>query len=67
MWDEFMRSFQHVSGSVISLLSFATLLIAGCGSAESNTPKKDLSDKEKQQIKELNEQRASEWASTKRK
>ena len=28
----------------------------GCGGGESTAPKKDLTDKEKQQIKELNEQ-----------
>ena len=43
------------------------LAIAGCGGGETAAPKKDLSEKEKQQIRELNEQRASEWASTKRK
>ena len=47
-------------------LSFL-LTIAGCGGSESSAPKKDLGEKEKQQIRELNEQRASEWSSTKRK
>jgi len=52
----------------LRLALLATLLaVAGCAQSEPEGPKKDLGDKEKQQIKELNEQRASEWASTKRK
>ena len=35
--------------------------------AEASAPKKDLTDKDKEQIRQLNEQRASEWGSTKRK
>lgn len=35
--------------------------LAGCGSSETTTVKKDLSEEEKQQLRELNEQRASEW------
>jgi hypothetical protein len=47
---------------------FALLLATnGCGERESTAPKVDLSEKEKQQIRELNEQRASEWSSTRRK
>jgi hypothetical protein len=50
-------------------LLFAMLLVlaAGCSSKESEAPKVDLSEKEKQQIRELNEQRASEWGSTRKK
>jgi len=51
----------------MGFILFTALFIAGCGEAETAAPKKDLSEKEKQQIRELNEQRASEWASTKRK
>jgi hypothetical protein len=40
--------------------------LAGCGSSETPTMKKDLTEEEKRQIQELNEQRASEWG-TKRK
>jgi hypothetical protein len=67
--DEFMLSDHHAGNRAISLFTTGILFafIAGCGQSESAAPKKDLSDKEKQQIKELNEQRASEWASTKRK
>jgi hypothetical protein len=43
------------------------LALSGCGERESPQPKKDLSEKDKQQIRELNQQRASEWSSTKRK
>jgi hypothetical protein len=52
---------------VARLLLVVMLFVVGCGESESSKPKTDLSDKEKQQIRELNEQRASEWASTKRK
>jgi len=41
--------------------------IVGCGGSEPSAPKKDLNDKDKEQIRQLNEQRASEWSSTKRK
>jgi len=53
--------------SIRLALLAALLAVAGCAQSESEAPKKDLGEKEKQQIKELNEQRASEWASTKRK
>jgi len=49
------------------LFAFFLLLAAGCSPRESETPKVDLSEKEKQQIRELNEQRASEWSSTRKK
>jgi hypothetical protein len=45
----------------------AASLCAGCSKKEVEAPKKDLSERDKQQIRELNEQRAQEWASTKRK
>jgi hypothetical protein len=51
-----------------NLLFVSVLLtLAGCGKPESSAPKKDLTDKDKEQIRQLNEQRASEWSSTKRK
>jgi hypothetical protein len=49
------------------LLAALLLFAAGCSRRESETPKADLSEKEKQQIRELNEQRASEWSSTRKK
>ena len=49
------------------LILCVAFAIAGCGESESPQPKKDLTDKEKEQIRQLNEQRASEWSSTKRK
>jgi hypothetical protein len=49
------------------LLAALLLIAAGCGRRESEQPKVDLSEKEKQQIRELNEQRASEWSSTRKK
>jgi len=45
----------------------AVFAISGCGESESTAPKQDLNEKEKQQVRELNEQRAQEWGSTKRK
>jgi len=51
-------------------LHYAALLlfaVGGCGEAEVAAPKKELTDKDKEQIRQLNEQRASEWNSTKRK
>jgi hypothetical protein len=44
-------------------------IIAGCG-GEAPTPPKtaaELTEQEKQQIRELNEQRAQEWGTPKRK
>ena len=49
------------------LILLFLLPITGCGDSESPAPKKDLTDKDKEQIRQLNEQRASEWSSTKRK
>ena len=46
---------------------FFILAVSGCSESESPAPKKDLTDKDKEQIRQLNEQRASEWSSTKRK
>jgi len=49
-------------------IAILSLLIAGCG--EADTPPKaagDLTEAEKQQIRELQEQRASEWGTGKKK
>lgn len=48
-----------------SALFFAVVL-AGC-SGESTAPKQTLTDVEKQQVKELNEQRQDEWGRPKKK
>jgi predicted small lipoprotein YifL len=54
-------------GRLISLFVVAFLLsISGCGEKPA-APKTDLSEQDKQQIRELNEQRAQEWGTTKRK
>jgi hypothetical protein len=47
----------------------ALLFVAGCGGEAPAPPKTagDLSEQEKQQIRELNEQRAQEWGTPKRK
>jgi len=57
---------------IVSLIakSFCVLgivAVLGCTGAETSAPKKELTDKDKEQIRQLNEQRASEWSSTKRK
>jgi hypothetical protein len=45
-----------------ALLALATALVtAGCGPSEPTGPKETLTDKEKQQIEELNKQRQEEW------
>jgi hypothetical protein len=38
----------------------ALLLVAGCGE-EKSVPKTDLTEEEKKQLEELNEQRLDEW------
>lgn len=43
------------------------LVVAGCGSSKDIPPKQTLSEKEKQQVKELNEQREQEWGGPKKK
>jgi hypothetical protein len=40
------------------------LMAAGCGGSSSQ-PKTDLSEQEKQQVRELNEQRMDEWGKKK--
>jgi hypothetical protein len=47
------------------MISVAFLSLTGCADKPA-APKTDLTEKEKQQIRELNEQRASEWGTTKR-
>jgi hypothetical protein len=42
------------------LVAWVVLVIAGCGGS-SPQPKTDLNEQEKQQVRELNEQRADEW------
>ena len=51
-----------------TVLAAALLAAAGCGGPPTTTvPKKtgELTEKEKQQIRELNEQRAQEWGTKK--
>jgi hypothetical protein len=67
VWGLCMLSNRYAASGAMGFILFTALFIAGCGEAETAAPKKDLSEKEKQQIRELNEQRASEWASTKKK
>jgi len=62
-----MLSVKNVSSVMRWFRLLALLTVIGCTGAESSGPKKDLTDKDKEQIRQLNEQRASEWSSTKRK
>jgi len=58
-----------MKGNVVWIAVVAGLLVAaGCGGPPTtNVPKKtgELTEKEKQQIRELNEQRAQEWGTKK--
>lgn len=52
-------------GALFVAIAFASG--SGCSNSGTTAPKADLSEQEKQQVRELNEQRASEWGSTKKK
>lgn len=58
-----LKSLHRLAG--VGLLVLLSGLV-GCGSSETTAVKKDLSEEEKQQLQELNEQRASEWGTKKR-
>ncbi len=47
------------------LLVLSALLISGCGK-DTTEPITDLTDEQKKQVQELNEQRADEWGSTRK-
>jgi hypothetical protein len=60
--------FDNCRGIVLAW-AVALTIVAGCG-GEAPTPPKtaaDLTEQEKQQIRELNEQRAQEWGTPKKK
>jgi hypothetical protein len=51
-------------------LALAGLVVAffvGCGNSEPTAAKETLSDKDKEQLKQLNQQRQDEWGSTNKK
>ncbi len=50
-----------------ALFAVTVLFAGGCGPSEPTGPKEELNDKEKQQVKDLNEQRKEEWKNTKTK
>jgi hypothetical protein len=54
----------HPIAFLVMLAAF--FAISGCGEPDT-APKLDLTEKEKQQVRELNEQRAQEWGPPKRK
>jgi hypothetical protein len=49
------------------LLATATAVAVGCGSSEPTGTKETINDKEKQQVKDLHQQRQEEWGSTNKK
>ncbi|MBN9122060.1 MAG: hypothetical protein J0I06_23450 [Planctomycetes bacterium] len=49
------------------LLVSVVAVTIGCGSSEPTGPKENLNDKEKQQVKDLQQQRRDEWGSTNKK
>ena len=51
--------------SSVRVAVLAVAIAAGCSSSEPTGPKQDLSDQQKQQVKELQEQRNKEWGGTK--
>ncbi len=57
-------------GSWLSLFAaLACVALMGCGGEKLSPPKTagELTEQEKQQVRELNEQRASEWGPAKKK
>jgi outer membrane biogenesis lipoprotein LolB len=58
----------HISALARAALVLAAgaLLLSGCGGESSTPPKQDLSEQDKQQIKELQEQRTQEWGPRKK-
>jgi hypothetical protein len=59
------RWFMFRVSRFVAVVFFAAI-VPGCGSdPEPTGPKETLTDKEKQQVQELNKQRQDEWSSTK--
>ena len=50
---------------IVPAALFAVVFVLGCGS-DDTAPKQSLSEIEKQQIKELNQQRQEEWGPRKK-
>ena len=61
-----MKCFPAIAVFFRTATVVSALLTAGCGGEASTPPKTDLSEQEKEQIKDLNEQRAQEWGSKKK-
>jgi hypothetical protein len=62
---EFLVTENHVCQSILrGLVGSTILVISGCGGAAPQ-PKADLNEQEKQQVRELNQQRMDEWGKKK--
>lgn len=51
----------------LALTGFVVAAVVGCGSPDPTGPKENLSDQDKQQVKDLNQQRQDEWGTTNKK
>jgi hypothetical protein len=49
-----------------ALGALLALVVAGCGKSEPTGPKESITDTEKQQIQDLNDQRHDEWGKKKK-
>jgi PBP1b-binding outer membrane lipoprotein LpoB len=49
---------------VVCLGLLAAVFASGCGSSDPTGPKENLTDADKQQVEELNQQRQDEWKTT---
>jgi hypothetical protein len=61
-----MNRSSHIAVLLRAFTAISVLLIVGCSGESSTPPKTDLSEQEKEQIKDLNQQRAQEWGSKKK-
>lgn len=53
--------------TTIAIFSLSAAVFAGCGGTTESGPKQELTEPEKQQVKDLNEQRSDEWKGTTKK
>jgi len=48
----------------IAIVAISAAALGGCGGTTETGPKQELNEKDKQQVKDLNEQRSDEWKGT---